>query len=138
LFRVKCQGGTYIRKLIDDLGRELGIGAHMLELRRVSAGIFSEEDKEFVNLYDLEKMGEEELRKIIIPAEEAIKKILPTLAVGERRLAEFLTGKPILRSDLEDDVPEGKVAVFCGERFVGIYRKVDEGNIVLRAEWVRN
>src|SRR3989344_1794999 len=33
LFMTEVQGGTYIRKLIDDLGIELGIGAHMLELR---------------------------------------------------------------------------------------------------------
>jgi len=37
LFHAEVQGGTYIRKLIDDLGKELGIGAHMLELRRVRA-----------------------------------------------------------------------------------------------------
>ena len=34
LFKTEVQGGTYIRKLIDDLGKELGVGAHMLELRR--------------------------------------------------------------------------------------------------------
>ncbi|MFQ5531957.1 MAG: RNA-guided pseudouridylation complex pseudouridine synthase subunit Cbf5, partial [Candidatus Nanoarchaeia archaeon] len=40
LFKTTVQGGTYIRKLIDDLGKELNIGAHMLELRRIRAGIF--------------------------------------------------------------------------------------------------
>ena len=55
LFIAEVQGGTYIRKLISNLGEELGIGAHMLELRRIRAGIFKEEDSEFVNLYDLEK-----------------------------------------------------------------------------------
>lgn len=44
LFRAEVQGGTYIRKLIDDLGKELGIGAHMLELRRIRAGIFMENE----------------------------------------------------------------------------------------------
>src|SRR3990167_3946045 len=34
LFVVSCESGTYIRKLIHDLGEFLGIGAHMLELRR--------------------------------------------------------------------------------------------------------
>ena len=61
LFRVEVEGGTYIRKLIDDLGKELGVGAHMLELRRVRAGIFKEDCKEYpsVNLYDFEKAVEE-------------------------------------------------------------------------------
>ncbi|MEK6878021.1 MAG: RNA-guided pseudouridylation complex pseudouridine synthase subunit Cbf5, partial [Nanoarchaeota archaeon] len=77
LFISNVQGGTYIRKLIDDLGKELGIGAHMLELRRIRAGIFSEMDKEFLNLYDFEKAvdlylkekDESLLRKILIPGE---------------------------------------------------------------------
>src|SRR3990167_10489414 len=30
VFRAEVQGGTYIRKLIDDLGKELGIGAHKI------------------------------------------------------------------------------------------------------------
>ena len=30
VFLAEVQGGTYIRKLVDDLGKELGIGAHML------------------------------------------------------------------------------------------------------------
>ena len=77
LFKVKCEGGTYIRKLIDDLGKELKIGAHMLELRRTraglftefgklfinekfNAGIFNEENKEYpsVNMYDFERIVE--------------------------------------------------------------------------------
>jgi tRNA U55 pseudouridine synthase TruB len=61
LFRAEVEGGTYIRKLIDDLGKELGCGAHMLELRRVRAGIFKEDNEEYpsVNLYDFEKAVEE-------------------------------------------------------------------------------
>ena len=57
LFKTEVQGGTYIRKLIDDLGKELGIGAHMLELRRTRAGIFKENS--IVNLYDFEKSVDE-------------------------------------------------------------------------------
>ena len=44
LFKAEVQGGTYIRKLIHDFGEKLGVGAHMLELRRIRAGIFKEND----------------------------------------------------------------------------------------------
>lgn len=138
LFRITVQGGTYIRKLIDDLGRELGIGAHMLELRRIRAGIFKETDKEFVNLYELEKMSEEELehrsvspealnagRKYLIPAEEAIKKIFPVVQVKEKSVKKLLTGKPILKEDSDEKMPE-RFAAFCGERFIGVYKKVGD------------
>src|SRR3989344_1297000 len=42
LFVVGCQAGTYIRKLVSDLGKKLGTGAHMAELRRTKAGPFNE------------------------------------------------------------------------------------------------
>jgi H/ACA ribonucleoprotein complex subunit 4 len=123
LFRTNVQGGTYIRKLIDDLGRELGVGAHMLELRRTRAGIFSEEDKEFVNLYDIEKMkeNEEELRKILIPAEEALRKIFPSVSVRKESEKRLLTGKSITKSDVGEGEIEGKFIAFCRNHFIGVY-----------------
>ncbi len=42
--RVVCSAGTYIRTLAEDLGKELGIGAHVAELRRTRAGQFQIED----------------------------------------------------------------------------------------------
>ena len=32
--RVLCSKGTYIRTLCDDIGTALGIGAHVVELKR--------------------------------------------------------------------------------------------------------
>ncbi len=36
--RVRCSSGTYIRSLVDDLGRALGIGAYAKQLRRTAIG----------------------------------------------------------------------------------------------------
>jgi tRNA pseudouridine55 synthase len=41
---VTCSSGTYVRTLAADLGRFLGGGAHLRDLRRVSCGSFSETD----------------------------------------------------------------------------------------------
>ncbi|MEK6936362.1 MAG: RNA-guided pseudouridylation complex pseudouridine synthase subunit Cbf5, partial [Nanoarchaeota archaeon] len=38
-FVADVEAGTYIRKLVSDLGDKIG-GAHMIELRRIKAGIF--------------------------------------------------------------------------------------------------
>jgi len=38
---VECSPGTYIRSLADDLGRLLGGGAHLRNLRRVAVGAFT-------------------------------------------------------------------------------------------------
>jgi H/ACA ribonucleoprotein complex subunit 4 len=80
LFRVRCQAGTYIRKLCHDLGQELKIGAHMVELRRTKAGPFTEEDN-LVTLNDLddalhfyqEEKNDKFLRYCIQPIENALR-----------------------------------------------------------------
>jgi tRNA pseudouridine55 synthase len=38
---VACSAGTYVRTLAEDIGRELGVGAHLEDLRRTRAGKFS-------------------------------------------------------------------------------------------------
>jgi len=40
IYEVHCEAGTYIRKLCHDVGEQLGIGAHMQGLQRLSAGGF--------------------------------------------------------------------------------------------------
>ena len=44
--RVICSKGTYIRTLAADIGKELGCGAYLTELRRTRSGVFSV-DKSF-------------------------------------------------------------------------------------------
>ncbi len=39
--RVICGPGTYVRVLADDIGRWLGCGAHLVELRRIRSGPFT-------------------------------------------------------------------------------------------------
>jgi H/ACA ribonucleoprotein complex subunit 4 len=51
LLRINCDGGTYIRKLIDDMGGDHGPGAHMQELHRARAGPFHIDQA--VNLHEL-------------------------------------------------------------------------------------
>jgi len=144
LFKVKCEGGTYIRKLIDDLGKEIGVGAHMLELRRVSAGIFEEEFA--VNLYEFEKAVEEFengnpelLEKIIIPAGEIVKKVYPVLEIKSDDLKRILTGKPIYKKDVLKDEGwkvETVLGVFCENKFIGMYKVFRGKEIFARPKFV--
>jgi len=50
--RVACSAGTYIRTLAEDIGREIGLGAHLTALRRTRAGRFTLSDA--INLDALE------------------------------------------------------------------------------------
>lgn len=38
---IRCSKGTYIRSLAADVGRQLGVGAHLVELRRTASGPFT-------------------------------------------------------------------------------------------------
>lgn len=78
LFKVGTEAGTYIRKLIHDIGKKLEVGAHMAELRRTKAGPFDES-----TLFTLQELGdayyfyreennEKFLRKVIQPVENGI------------------------------------------------------------------
>ena len=77
LFRVGCQGGTYVRKMCHDIGEKLGTGAHMAQLIRTKAGPFN--DKEMYTLHDIKdayeeyKQGnEKKLKHILKPIETAV------------------------------------------------------------------
>ncbi len=143
LFSTTVQAGTYIRKLIHDIGEQIG-GAHMLELRRIRAGLFYED--EAVNLYDFdkavneyEKGNEELLRKILIPAAEIIKKTMPGIKVKSSSMKKLLIGKPLMKSDLDVKLPREDIfAVFCEDKFIGIYKKLDSGDIVAKPEFILN
>jgi len=78
MFRVLCQAGTYIRKLVYDIGEVLGVGATMVELRRTRVGPLAEE-RGLATLHQLNdavyrmKEGDElPLRKLILPIEESL------------------------------------------------------------------
>lgn len=155
LFEAKVQGGTYIRKLCSDLGEMIG-GAHMGELRRTEAGIFDESTA--VNLFDFKsavdkyKNGDEKpLKKMLIPAEDAIKKVLPVVEVDKCAIKALHIGKPLIDNNVvkkpylkKDDF----FAAFCsalnghdsGEpsRFIGIYRRTGDEIMFGRAEFVFN
>ena len=90
LFKVGCEGGTYIRKLCFDVGEVLGCGAHMQELRRTRAGPFVEGAGSYVTLHDVaygfmqwqERKDETILRGFVQPMERALA-LIPKVCVRD-------------------------------------------------------
>lgn len=104
LFKVGCQAGLYVRKLVSDLGLSLGIGAHLTELRRTKAGNFTEEQAhplvEIRDAYEFWKEGDERfLRKILIPVEFAILH-LKRVFVKDSAVDSVCHGSPVFCSGL--------------------------------------
>ena len=68
---VFCSSGTYVRSLANDLGAELGCGAHLIGLRRTKSGRFTLRDAvPLLRLQDSFHVGD--WYKYLIPAAEAL------------------------------------------------------------------
>jgi len=96
LMRVGCEAGTYIRKLIFDMGLQIG-GAHMAELVRTRVGfyndnnMFSMQDISDAFYYYKEKNNDKMLRKIINPIETSVSH-LPKIWVDDSAVKSLCHG----------------------------------------------
>jgi len=111
-FKVWCQAGTYIRKLIHDLGQELGIGAHMQELRRTRDGILSEKtsvtyDQFLGAIYNWKNGDEKKLAKMLLPI-EIIAENMPKLIVKNEFKSRLQNGSPVFKEFIKNTKKKSK------------------------------
>ncbi|MGQ0540270.1 MAG: tRNA pseudouridine(55) synthase TruB [Blastocatellia bacterium] len=85
--RIVCSAGTYIRTLAEDIGRTVGPGAHLEELKRTRAGKF--DISESITLADLEK--DDDPAKHLIPMSIALGH-LPELILTKERIEKTING----------------------------------------------
>jgi len=101
LFKVGTEAGTYIRTLCVQMGKWLGVGAHMIALRRTKAGSFNEDDSvSMVGVKDAyfiwKKTGDDSyLRKVITPVEYSVNH-LPKVYVDDVAASAILYGAKVL------------------------------------------
>ena len=124
---VTCSKGTYIRTLADDLGQELGCGAHVIELRRLQAGVFSIDQCRGSN--ELEKIKESfglsGLDKVIVPMERAVEK-LPEVVLASETARDIRNGQAVSFHELPKS---GLVRLYEKENFIGIGIVNAEGEV---------
>ena len=100
LLRIRCESGTYIRKLCHDLGLALGTGAHMGDLRRTATGPF--DDATLATMEDVADAlarwrddGDDDwLREVVEPAERALAH-LPRVTIAPSAAEEVAHGAPV-------------------------------------------
>jgi predicted rRNA pseudouridine synthase len=146
LLRIRCESGTYVRKLCHDLGRALGTGAHMGDLRRVGTTPF--DDTDLVGMHDLtdalafaEAGDPEPLLDAVRPAERALAH-LPRVEIADSAAREVAEGAPVYApgvravEGLPDDPDEPLVACYtpdgaavCLGRLVGD-AQMENGTVV--------
>jgi len=143
-FKVHCQSGTYIRTLIDDLGQELGIGAHMQSLRRTRDCMLNEKDsvtfeKVSEAIERFRKGNEKPLQKILLPMETIVKD-MPKIEINEEFASQIHNGSPIFKKFIKKKagkMVEGqKVAIFSDKQLIEIAKAHKEGDIIAMPETV--
>ena len=111
---VTCSAGTYIRSLCDDIGKILGCGAVMTELRRTEANGFSIENA--VSLEKLEKLvRENSADSVITPIEKALISY-PEITVTTPQAKRFSNGGELGYERLRGEYSVGIYRVYSPER----------------------
>ena len=114
---VRCSKGTYIRTLAADLGRDLGVPAHLGALRRTMASGFGL--AEAIPLDEVERLGREALAARLVPPAEALR-LLPALMLDARGAWDLVHGRPVVRPQggaagtVRALAPDGRLLAVCG------------------------
>lgn len=95
---VDCSKGTYIRVLAEDIGSQLGCGAHLTALRRTQVGRFSLADA--TTLDSLEAQPEAERDQLLLPI-DCLVTHLPKVQLEQEGAFYFRLGQSILFAKLE-------------------------------------
>ena len=124
---ISCSKGTYIRTIADDLGQELGCGAHVIELRRTQAGVFTEKDSISAEELALEKenRGLDKIDQFLIPMDRAIQD-LPEVNLPSITASHVKNGQAVLVRHLPKN---GLVRMYEDEQFIGIGSIDDDGKV---------
>jgi len=128
---VHCSKGTYVRTLVEDIGAELGCGAHVADLRRLGVGPY--DDTGMVTLETLEQLaatgGEPALDKLLLPMESGLTQ-WPEVRLSGDAAFYLRQGQPVL---IAHAPTHGWVRLYEGEtQFLGMGEILDDGRVAPR------
>lgn len=125
--QVTCSSGTYVRALGRDLGNQLGVGAHLVALRRLKVGSFSvsgvaRPDAPF-NAYSLAELSQlvaaggelpivslDDICRHLFPSCQVTPEVITALGHGQR---------PQISTDVSSEL--GKAHLTADEKIYGLY-----------------
>jgi len=127
---VHCSKGTYVRTLAEDIGRDLGCGGHVSQLRRTGVGPFAEPDAAFVTLDRLEALaaddGPEALDALLLPLDSALGH-WPRVRLSADAAFYLRQGQAVL---VPQAPTEGLVRLYDpSEHFLGVGSILDDGKV---------
>ncbi len=129
--RVACSKGAYIRRLAEDIGTDLGVGAHLAALHRTAAGSFTEDQavalEELEALYDRESPAG--LDRFLLPVDALIGH-MPALQIPAGEEQGFVQGQPSSVQDYRFAEEIYIVRVFSASgQFLGVGKVTEDRRI---------
>lgn len=127
-FEIVCSKGTYVRSLAHDLGRRLGCGAHVAQLRRLAVGSLTLDHA--VTLDTLAALPDAATRaERLVPADAVVAGV-PDVRLTPLATHYLLRGQPV--SVRHQEAP-GWVRLYDTEgRFIGMGEVLDDGRVAPR------
>ena len=108
--------GTYVRVLLEDIGRALGVPATMAALRRTASGPYTLEMA--YTLDELQRAREAGTLESLLLSVESVFTCLPAVEVNEETRRRLLNGAPTYRFPARD----GRYRALCAGEFLGVCR----------------
>jgi tRNA pseudouridine55 synthase len=128
---VYCSKGTYIRTLAEDIGEELGYGAHVIALRRSVVAPYNE--AKMITMQEIENIqqqnGSDALTSLLIPIETTVQTLH---AVKLSTSAQFYmrSGQAVMVPHLPK---EGFIRLYSvSDQFLGIGEVTEDGRVAPR------
>ena len=121
---VTCSKGTYIRTLAEDIGKNLGCGAHLIGLRRTeTAGYLL---SQAVTIEQLETLPIEVRAALLLPLDSAIES-LPKVIINTDAVYFLMQGQPVW---ISGKIPTGDLRLYDeNDRLLGLGILQDDGKI---------
>jgi tRNA pseudouridine55 synthase len=125
---VHCSKGTYVRTLAEDIGKQLGCGAHVSDLRRTGVGPYDDQD-----LHPLESVQEafrekrfQEMDGWLLPLESALSE-WPEVLLTPDAAFYLKQGQPVL---VPNAPTSGWVRLYANQSdFLGVGQIQDDGRV---------
>jgi|APFre7841882724_1041349.scaffolds.fasta_scaffold37584_3 tRNA pseudouridine55 synthase len=133
---IHCSKGTYVRTIAEELGEELGCGAHVCALRRRKAGPYDESD--MVTFDELERCRDEgglqALDALFLPVESSVRD-WPVVSLSDATAFYIRQGQPVIvphapttgHVRLIEQSMDGSKQVF-----IGVGEILDDGRVAPR------
>jgi tRNA pseudouridine55 synthase len=130
---VSCSKGTYIRTLAEDIGNQLGCGAHLIGLRRTITASYKIEQA--ISLEQFEAMTSEQRQAALLPADSAVLH-LPAIILNSDAQHYLQLGQAVWQSGV---TAAGLLRLYSEQQqFLGLGELADDGKIAPKRLIVNN